>query len=83
MGAFLDVLYISGIYCSVLETNFIIFSQVNALASLQGGSDGGDICRAIMRALMTNYCTGFFSGTGQKGKEAFVGTPVYKIILCK
>ena len=63
----------------MLETKFIIFSQVNALASLQGGSDGGDICKAIMRALMTNYYTSFFSGTGQKGKEAFVGTPLYKM----
>lgn len=36
-----------------------------------------------MRSIMTNNCMSQFSGTGQKGKLAFIGTPLYKIILCK
>lgn len=46
-----------------------------------GGEHAGDICRAVMRSIMTNNCMSQFSGTGQKGKIAFIGTPLYKIIL--
>lgn len=53
------------------------------MASLQGGEHAGEICRAIMRSIMTNNCMSQFSGTGQKRKLAFIGTPLYKIILCK
>lgn len=54
---------------------------INAMASLQGGEHAGEICRAVMRSIMTNNCMSQFSGTGQKGKIAFIGTPLYKIIL--
>ncbi|XP_061180189.1 uncharacterized protein LOC133188704 [Saccostrea echinata] len=54
---------------------------INAMASLQGGDNAGEICRAIMRSVMTNNCMSQYSGTGQKGKIAFIGTPLYKIIL--
>ncbi|XP_062569804.1 uncharacterized protein LOC134231846 [Saccostrea cucullata] len=54
---------------------------INAMAALQGGDNAGEICRAIMRSIMTNKCMSQFSGTGQKGKTAFIGTPLFKIIL--
>ncbi|XP_065933110.1 uncharacterized protein [Magallana gigas] len=54
---------------------------IHAMASLQGGEHAGEICRAGMRSIMTNNCMSQLSGTGQKGKIAFIGTPLYKIIL--
>ncbi|XP_046578930.1 uncharacterized protein LOC124286598 [Haliotis rubra] len=53
---------------------------INSLASLQGGNDAGVICRTLMRALMTNNLMSHYSGTGQKGKLAFIGKPIYRII---
>ncbi|XP_061190147.1 uncharacterized protein LOC133198007 [Saccostrea echinata] len=55
--------------------------MITSLASLQGGNDAGEICRTVMRALMTNNAMSQYSGTGQKGKLPFIGTPLYKIIL--
>lgn len=52
-----------------------------ALTSLQGGSNAGEITRVIMRSIMTNNCMSQFSGCGQKGKRAFIGTQLYKIVL--
>lgn len=52
-----------------------------ALTFLQGGSNAGDITRVIMRSIMTNNCMSQFSGCGQKGKRAFIGTQLYKIVL--
>nr|XP_022307886.1 uncharacterized protein LOC111113885 [Crassostrea virginica] len=54
---------------------------VNALASLKGGSNAGDICRTVMRAIMTNHAMSQYSGTGQKGKLPLIGTEIYKVIL--
>ncbi|XP_055998653.1 uncharacterized protein LOC125663661 [Ostrea edulis] len=54
---------------------------INVMTSLQGGDNAGEISRAVMRSVMTNNCMSQFSGTGQKGKMAFIGTPLYKIIL--
>lgn len=52
-----------------------------ALTSLQSGSNAGEIIRVIMRSIMTNNCMSQFSGCGQKGKRAFIGTQLYKIVL--
>lgn len=59
-----------------------ILFQIIALTSLQGGSNAGEITRVIMRSIMTNNCMSQFSGCGQKGKRAFIGTQLYKIVLC-
>ncbi|XP_052712858.1 uncharacterized protein LOC128186918 isoform X1 [Crassostrea angulata] len=55
--------------------------KIIALTSLQGGSNAGEITRVIMRSIMTNNCMSQFSGCGQKGKRAFIGTQLYKIVL--
>ncbi|KAJ8348331.1 hypothetical protein SKAU_G00269200 [Synaphobranchus kaupii] len=54
---------------------------VQILATMEGGENVGKICRAIMRALMTNGLMSQFSARGQKGKLAFKDRLLCDVIL--
>ncbi|XP_035289967.1 uncharacterized protein LOC118236055 isoform X2 [Anguilla anguilla] len=54
---------------------------VQVLSTMEGGENVGKICRALMRALMTNGLMSQFSARGQKGKLAFKDRLLCDVIL--